>query len=149
MTGTIMVDRGVGEERLRERRRRFWRLVAQGVAVGGVAGLVVGFVGGFSKGWQDAGGATIGWVLWPVLAIVLAVFSRYCVKYFRRVDELDVQDNLWASLIGLYGFLVGLPSWHALHLVGQLPPPDLYVLYALTIAVACVAYGWRKIRHRF
>ena len=149
MTVTTMTEQGIGERRLAEKRRKFRRLIVQGVVVGMVGGIVVGFVGGFTKGWQDAGGGAIGWLLWPVLAVTIIVFARYCRDYFRRVDELDVQDNLWASLIGLYAFIVALPSWHALNLVGQLPPPDAYALWVIAIATAALAYAWRKLRHRF
>ncbi len=148
MTAIIMVE-PTGEARLRRRKRAFVKLTLTGGLIGGFVGLVVGITGGFSEGWQRAGGPTIGWLMWPVLAVSLIVFARYCVRYFGQVDELDVQDNLWASLIGLYGVLMGFPCWLALHKVGQLGEPSAKGVWIIGIVVACIAYGWRKLAHRF
>jgi hypothetical protein len=149
MTVTAMAELGVGERQLRDRQRKFRRLVAAGGLVGGVIGLAVGVTGGLAEGWQRAGGASFGWVLWPVLAVSIAFFARYCVRYFRQVDELDVQDNLWASLIGLYAAIIAYPAWEALYRVGQLPAPTALGVWVSGIVAACVTYIWRKVRHRF
>jgi Na+-driven multidrug efflux pump len=137
---------GVGERAFRENRKRLWRLVWLGVGISFCIGLASGFIAGFTEGWENAGGSAISWIVWPVLAIGIWGFVLFTRGYFRRVDELDVQDNLWASLIGLYFYLAALPCWMLLHKVGQLPPPDHWILWGATFLSACIAYGWRKLR---
>lgn len=148
MTVGIMVD-GSGERKLRENRKRFWRMVGWGLAGGAAIGVVAGILAGFIRAHHGAGGAPIGWLIWPVLAGALFFFVRYSIVYFRRVDEVDLQDNLWSSLVALYGVIVALPLWSVLHEIGQAPRPDAWVLWHLALALALATYSWRKLRARF
>ena len=145
----VVAERGSGEQKLRESRRRSRRLVWTGLAIGLVAGLVGGIVVGYSRAAQDAGHVGVGWLAWPVLAVTLAVFSWYTWTYFRQVDELDLLDNLWASTVGLYAFVIAYPGWQLLHMLDQAPPPDTQTLWWSALAAAAAAYCWRKLRHRF
>lgn len=84
-----------------------------------------------------------------MLAVATVGFIWFCREYFRRVDELDLQDNLWSSLIGFYAFSVALPVWAVLHELHQLPAPDAWMLWGLSAVAATLAYGWRKLGTRF
>jgi hypothetical protein len=103
--------------------------------------LVFGFMGDYG---QDRAISPL--LVWPALGLTIAVFAWYSAVYFRRIDELDLQDNLWASLIGLYVYLVALPAWYFLHDLGQLPPINHWIIYMATVAAATIAYCVRKFR---
>lgn len=141
MMGLAMTKPGEGEKRLRTQRKKFWRLVGAGVGIGLVAGLVFGFMGGYA---QDRAISPL--LVWPALGLTIAVFVWYSAVYFRRIDELDLRDNLWASLIGLYVYLVALPAWYFLHDLNQLPPINHWAIYLTTFAAATIAYCVRKFR---
>ncbi len=142
-------DTGVGERKLRDSRKRFRKLVWMGLGIGVALGMTAGIVTGYSQAAQRAGDSGIGWLAWPVLIISAAIFAWYSRTYFRRIDELDLLDNLWASLIGLYAFVMLFPALAMLHEIGQVGPPRVEPLWWATIAAAAIAYGWRKLRHRF
>lgn len=142
-------ERRPGERRLGERRRKFWKLVAWGLLLGLGIGMAMSIVVGFSHAHEQAGGEWIGWAMWPVLLLSAWAFIRYTVAYFRRIDELDLLDNLWSSLIGLYAVLAGYPIWQVLHQVRQLPEPNAHGMWLIAMASTVAAYGWRKLRHRF
>ena len=144
MTVSIME----GERRLRANRKRFWGWIGKGVLLAMGMGAIAGFLRGSFQGWH-AGETWIGWMMWPVLAGSAVLFVWFCREYFRRVDELDLQDNLWSSLIGFYAFFMALPAWALLHEVHQLPAPDVWTLWGLSAVAITLAYGWRKLRTRF
>ena len=53
--------------------------------------------------------------------IVLVVGAAYgSWKFFQNVDEVEIADNLWGSLIGLYVYALLLPGV-ACNLLGQGP----------------------------
>lgn len=93
-------------------------------------------------GWPE-------WLVWASLAATLVAGTWYTAIYFRRIDELDLLDNLWSSLIGFYVFVAALPVWKALHEVSDVPEPHALGLWYISIAAAVLAYGWRKLRGRF
>ena len=49
------------------------------------------------------------------------------------VDEVEVADNLWGSLIGLYVYALLFPAWWALNLLGQAPEPDDWVIFGASM----------------
>ena len=139
---------GEGERLHAQRRRRFWMIL------GGLAliGMVGGFLSGFIAGYADARQATVeplyGTVAalgCVVLAIVVAIASW---RFFVTVDELEVADNLWGSLIGFYVYAILFPLWWALNRLGKAPEPDDWIIYGAALAAATLAYGVRKLRAR-
>ena len=118
------MNRGVGE-RLHARRQRRFRLTL--AALAGVGGLC-GFIAGFVKGFADGGNKAVEpWLLQlgvagVVLGAVLAAYFSW--RFFATVDEVEVADNLWGSLIGFYVYAILLPSWWALDKLTVAPPPD-------------------------
>ena len=138
------VQHGEGERLHSARRRHFWLLL------GGLAllGAVAGFFTGFLHGHDEAGGgavdpsvATMGAVGVVVMAIAVAYASW---RFFVTVDELEVADNLWASLIGFYAYAILFPAWWALWRLGRVSEPDDWAIFGTSMIVACVAYLVRK-----
>ncbi len=144
-----MTEGGIGERKLRDNRKRFHRLVWLGLGMGLVIGLVAGIVTGYTRAAQRAGDTGLEWLAWPVLIAAFAAFIWYTRHYFRKIDELDLLDNLWASTVGLYAFVMAYPAWALLHEIGQAGAPQITPLWWGSMAAAGVAYGWRKLRHRF
>lgn len=132
---------GEGEQRLKRRRRQFWMLVAAGIGLGMAMGFVMGFMGGIHQ-YRPVSPL----IIWPAVGVSLVLFVWYCAAYFRRIDELDLQDNLWAGMIGLYFYIVVLPLWFFLNDMGQLPQINHWVVWTATMIVTLATYGWRKWR---
>ncbi|MFB0611463.1 hypothetical protein [Aurantiacibacter poecillastricola] len=139
MTDTIDIAAS-GEARLKSRRARFYRFCALGFA----GGIVTGFATGFASDLY-AEGVVPTWVLYLFWALALAGFAWFTVEYFRRVDELDVMDNLWASLVALYFYLVALPSWWLFHDMELVPEVNHVAIYLATAAAYFIIYGVRKL----
>lgn len=139
---------GEGERLYAQRRRRFW-LIIFGLCL---IGLIGGFLSGFVAGFADARHATaeplygtfaaVGAVL---LAIAAAVGSW---RYFAHVDEVEVADNLWGSLIGFYAYAILFPLWWALWKLEKAPEPQDWTILAVVMVVSLLAYGIRKWRAR-
>ena len=69
-------------------------------------------------------------------------------KAILRVDELELADNLWGSLIGFYVYAFGFPTWWALNWLGVAPAPDHWMIFAAAVVSATAAYALRKWRSR-
>ena len=128
-----------GEEKLRAKRRRFIRYVALTCLVFAVAGLIVGFA---SAAAEDA--TVPPYFLLPLIAASLIGFVVFSRNYFTRVDEVDLLDNLWASLIGMYFYIVAFPLWELLGRVGYTSPPDHWLIWGATLTVSMAVYLYRK-----
>lgn len=135
---------GEGERLHAARRRRFWLLL------GGLA--LIGAAGGFVKEMitAQAGGATLspGMAIFAAAAVIIVAVlaAGGSWHFFRNVDEVEVADNLWGSLIGFYAYVILLPVWWALSKLGFTPAPDQWVIYITSMAVAVAAYFYRKFR---
>lgn len=135
---------GEGERLHAQRRRRFW-LILGGLAL---AGLIGGFLSGFVAGYADARQATVeplyGTVgaVGAVLLAIVVVFGSW--RFFASVDELEVADNLWGSLIGLYTYAILFPLWWALNRLGYAPEPDHWIIYGATMVAGLLGYALRK-----
>ena len=142
------MEPGEGERLYAERRKRFWMIL------GGLAlvGMVCGFVAGFVSGYADARGLTVeplyetvGSVGVVLMAILTAFLSW---RFFVSVDELEVADNLWGSLIGFYVYAILFPAWWALNQLNHAPEPDDWVIFGASVVTATAAYAYRKWRAR-
>lgn len=132
-----------GEARLRARRSAFWRYVGIVFAASLAVGIATGVAGGLvSKGILPA---ALLIALWLLTMIGFAWGTR---DYFRRIDEVDLQDNLWASTIGLYVYMATLGSWFVFHEVKLLPEPHDLIIAAITLSAVLIAYGIRKLGAR-
>lgn len=137
---------GEGERLHSERRKRFWIIIG-GLALIGAAG---GFVGGLVL--DHAEGADVPAWTTPVAAIGVVLVALAAAigswKFFTDVDEVEVTDNLWGSLIGYYWYAILLPSWWALNKLGQVPEVDHWAIFFSSMAVALAVYFYRKWRLR-
>ncbi|WP_120078603.1 hypothetical protein [Aurantiacibacter odishensis] len=129
-----------GEARLKIRRNRFWTFCALGFAVAIVAGFVTGYAADLL-----VDGVLPGWSFFLMWGVALVSFTWFTWSYFRRVDELDLLDNLWASLIAFYFYFVAMPSWWLFHDLGLAPEVDHIAIYFATAVVMFAAYGLRKL----
>ena len=139
---------GEGERLERERRRYFWRLVFILAGVGGAAGFVFGFI----HGAADATGVPVSDTARTMAAVSLVVAvvggAYFSWRFFKSADEVEVTDNLWASLIGFYVYGFAFPTWWALSWLEMLPKPIDWILYAAAMLSATAAYVVRKWRSR-
>ena len=139
---------GEGECLDAERRRKFWWLIFALAAVGAVAGFVFGFI----YGAADAAGEPVSGTAKAAAALALVVATvggcYFSWRFFSTVDEVEVTDNLWASLIGFYIYGFGFPTWWALSWLDMAPEPSGWILYAVVMLSATAAYGVRKWRSR-
>lgn len=129
-----------GEERLKSRRKSFWRYLGLAFLLSLLAGLASGFAGGMFQ----TGDLPI-WVPILIFAIVAAGFIWFTRDYFRRVDELDLMDNLWAHLIGFYGILIIFGGWYFLWELSLLGKPDALLVIIGGLLINFGAYGLRKL----
>ncbi|MBD59856.1 MAG: hypothetical protein CL808_07035 [Citromicrobium sp.] len=132
-----------GERRFRSRRRRFFRYVV--IAL--VASLFAGMVSGTLSQFYEVGLIPV-WA--PVLACALLVAALvwFTYDYFKRVDELDLKDNLWAHTIGLYGGVIAFGVWYFLADLGLIRSPSALAVVAIMMIVTFAAYGLRKLGWR-
>lgn len=132
-----------GEARLKLRRARFARYVALAFGAGVIGGFATGALGRMAASGDIPVAVLI--FTWTTIVGGGIWFTR---DYFRKVDELDRLDNLWASTIALYGFLIAAGSWYVFHDLGLAPPPSFEMLALFTFACLLVAYGLRQLGWR-
>ena len=139
---------GEGERLHSERRRQFWKIVGGLALIGAIGGFVTGFIAGYS----DASRVVMpDWVLTVAAAVVVltaigAAYGSY--RFFVSVDEVEVADNLWGSLIGFYAYALTFPTWWLIAKLGRAPEPDQWVIFAISIVTATAAYFIRKWQQR-
>lgn len=132
-----------GEQRLKSRRNKLIRYIVLAFVISAFAGAVIGmssewFKDGLIPFWL----LIVGWV-----AIVLA-FAWFTRDYYRRIDELDLADNLWANTVALYFYFIVLFTWYFFHEADLTGEPQHYVIAVATFAVLVLAYGIRKLGFR-
>jgi hypothetical protein len=129
-----------GEARLKQRRNRLVRYLALTLFAGFIGGVVTGWAGRLAT--TEALPVPLFVGLWLAVLVAFVWFTR---DYFRRVDELDLLDNLWASTIAVYAFFAAAGSWFVFHDIGIAPPPSGEALGLFTFAALLIAYAARKI----
>ena len=129
-----------GEARLKSRRNSLWRFCAIGTGIAAGVGLVTGYAGGL---YED--GTVPAWTLFAAWVVAVASFAWFTWEYFRRVDELDVLDNLWCCLFALYFYMVAYPSWWLFHDLGLAPEINHMAIYVATLCLGGIVYCARKL----
>ncbi|MBD2841842.1 hypothetical protein [Erythrobacter rubeus] len=132
-----------GEERFRRRRNSFWRYLA--LAFVGFA--IAGFISGYAQDSYKAGDLPT-WVPITLAIMVCAALIWFTWDYFRRVDELDLMDNLWAHLIGTYTAVIVFMGWYLSGDLGLSSYPTAFGVMCALIAGTFVAYCLRKLGFR-
>lgn len=139
---------GEGEQLHEKRRRRFWAILGVLAIIGAVAGFSTGFVAGADKA-HDGQFSPATLQLVGLGAVLFALATAYgSWRFFKSVDEVEVADNLWGSLIGFYVYAILFPTWWVLSKTQLLPPPDQWVIYGVSLATATAAYFYRKLMAR-
>jgi hypothetical protein len=139
---------GEGERLHEQRRRRFWLIVAS-IAVLAVA---AGFLSGFAAGVIDArsgeghSALTIVGAVTVAIMVVGTIYGSW--RFFMSVDEVEVTDNLWASLIGFYTYGILFPAWWVLSEIGLVTEPNQWIIYAATLLSGTAACAYRKWQSR-
>ena len=138
-------NENTGAAKYRAKQRRFWMIYAVAALgfgiLGGVMGFPVGYAEGIGAPVQDFVPAPLAWALVAILLIGFLAFSYF---YFTRVDEVEVQHNLWANSIGLYFYFSIYGAWLALYLLGAVPAVDGLIVFGATWAVIIFAYTVRR-----
>lgn len=130
-----------GEHRLRRRRLRI--LVVWIITIG------AGFLGGITFGLAASGVLSLSPLLfWTGLALLAVGLVAASLWFMRRVDEVEVIDNLWASFAGLLAHTLISAGWVAASARGLAPAPDVISVLLGTLAVTVVAYLGLKLRRR-
>lgn len=133
-----------GEERYSKRRRAFWRYLIITL----VAFMVAAFFSGFIQRSYRDGDVSL-WVPMLAGAALLVAMIWFTWDFFRRVDELDLMDNLWAHLIGQYGAVFGFMGWYFLADLGLLASyPTAISVIIIMLVTTFLAYGARKLGFR-
>ncbi|ANY20814.1 hypothetical protein A6F68_02314 [Tsuneonella dongtanensis] len=132
-----------GEARLRRRRLAFWRFSLLGGAIAVVAALGLAHL-------ANAAATGTASVVLTLLAIALGVsaYTWFSVAYFRRVDELDLVDNLWASHFATTALAIGYPAWLLLERAGLAPQAQASSMWMATFGALLIAYAIRKFINR-
>jgi hypothetical protein len=125
------------------RRRILWTMAAL-CAAGGVAGGIMGIF--YERGENPL--ATALPPIWAAIAaaILLVALVFGSLRFFRVVDEVERRDNMLASTIGLYFYMIAYMVWFPLWRGALVPEPDHMLLFAGTFLVMIVAYIWKKLR---
>ncbi|MEI7571863.1 MAG: hypothetical protein WCJ52_01930 [Phenylobacterium sp.] len=130
-----------GEARLRQRSRRIRNVW--------IAALSVGFLGGMAFALADGGALPLSpAIFWTLLALVAGGVVAVNVWFIRRVDELEVMDNLWASFVGVIAHILIGAGWVAVAARGYAPAPDVLAVLMATLVVTLLAYFGLKLRRR-
>src|SRR4030095_16799475 len=139
---------GEGEQLHAQRRRRFWVILGWLLVIGLLAGFLSGFAAGFIDASQGEGhpAMMIVGAIGVVLLCLGGVYGSW--RFFTSVDEVEVADNLWASLIGLYAYAILFPAWWLLESIRLVGPPAQGGIYAATMLTATAAYLYRKWQSR-
>lgn len=132
-----------GETRLPARRLAYWRYLGIAFAVFLVAGIVSGAIGALVKTSLVPVAAMVG--VWLVTTVGFAWFAR---DYFRPIDELDLLDNLCATTIAFYVYIITLGYWLGFSEIGLVAPTEQYTIAAIASAAAIIAYCARKLSWR-
>jgi hypothetical protein len=130
-----------GEDRLRRRRRRI--LAVWIVTIG------AGFLGGIALGLAAGGALSLSPLFfWAGLALLAVGAVASSLWFMRRVDEVEVIDNLWASFAGLLAHMLISAGWVAAAARGLAPAPDVLSVLLATLVITVIAYTGLKLRRR-
>ena len=133
------LNAGSGEARLKKRRNTFIRyFVLACIGFG-----AVGFLSGYVQGSYEDGEMPL-WIPLTLIAVVLVALAWFTWDYFRRVDELEIMDNLWAHLIGQYVAVLTFMGWYFLADLDLVAYPTALGVMAVMVGATALAYFARK-----
>ena len=138
-----------GESLHAQHRKRFWRnLVIAGIGAAPI-GFGVGWYAGHNEGDIDAfWSAAPDWLILSMLALAIATILYGSWRFYRSIDEVELQDNLWSSFAAYGAYAVLFPSWWVLAKAGITGEPNHWLIFFLALGIGLVAYLGRKWRAR-
>jgi hypothetical protein len=134
------MDDRPGERAERARSRTFAMVCAGLVLVGGIIGAALSYLY-----HSEAHLLPRHWAV----AVTLLYLVGTCLGswlFFRRIDEVELRDNLLAGTVAIYFYAMLYPAWFFLWKGGLVAEPDHQALFIATMAALSVAYFWKKIR---
>lgn len=110
--------------------------------------VVLGLVAGIGlvlarENWLPRLPPALAWVGAALLAAAVVGLNAI---WIRRVDEVEISDQLWSSFVGLQAFTLTATCWELLAGTGAAPPVHRYGLYLAAFTATCAAYFWRRLR---
>jgi len=87
-------------------------------------------------------------LFWAGLALLAVGAVASSLWFMRRVDEVEVIDNLWASFVGVIAHILIAACWVAAAARGYAPAPDVLAVLMATVVVTFLAYIGLKLRRR-
>jgi len=142
--GKVETKTGEGERLHARQRKRFWLTMGLLLLIGFVAGIV----GSLIEDSETPRSATTAWLMAAGVVLVALIAAVASWKFFRTVDEVEVADNLWGSLVGYYAYLFALPVWWALWKLELVAEPDHWLIYFGSALLAVAIYVYRKLSLR-
>ncbi|WP_340587665.1 hypothetical protein [Erythrobacter alti] len=132
-----------GESRLKARRRKFWRYFMIAMVMSAGAGMLSGIA---SSMYED--GELPLWVPVSATIVIIAGLSWFTWDYFRRIDEIDLQDNLWANTFGAYAGVITYLGWWFFADLGLVTQPTALGIILVMFVTTMAVYGLRKLNFR-
>ena len=138
-----------GERLHDEHRRKFWRTLGiaglGGVPVGFAVGLGTGLFGGdLNAFWSWAP----DWVVLLLIGISAALVGFGSWRFYRSIDEVELQDNLWSNSAAYGAYALLFPCWWALGKAGITSEPNHWLIFLAALGAGLLGYGVRKWRAR-
>jgi hypothetical protein len=131
-----------GEDRLHKRSQRIRSIWIATMGLAFMCGLGFGVIG-----WSTSIGMS-SLFFWGAMALFAAGMLATNVWFMRRVDEVEVQDNLWAAFAGFNVHALIAVGWAGAAARGLAPAPDVIGVFMGTLAVTLIAYLGLKLRRR-
>lgn len=132
-----------GETKLKTRKRAFIKYLALVFLAALGSGLVSGYL------TESYLSGVVG--LWlPLLTgfVVLIGLVWFTWDYFKRIDEIDLHDNLWSHLWGFYAGIWAFGGWYFLADLKLVAPPFAGAAILIMLACMFIVYGLRKFGFR-
>jgi len=137
-------DRNVGERRERQKRNRRAGYYVVLASLGGVVGFVFGLYESDAPIW--AGGNIPSHIAVILAVITVVAMLGGCLFLKSRVDEVELQNNLYAGAWAAMVVLIGYPPWYLLWKGQLLPEPSHIAMFLTLYGVLTIAYLYRKFR---
>ncbi|MGH6615447.1 hypothetical protein [Sphingomonas sp.] len=137
-------SRNVGLARFWDNRRKYHRVIGGLMLGGGLTGAVVGLM--LSVNDFNLTTPTMKVMAVAAVAAFLITVTWGSWKYFTTVDELEVDANKWAGLIGINFYATLWMCWWALGKVELTRAPDGDAVFLLTMLVTIITFLWRRFR---
>ena len=131
-----------GERKLRAQARRRAIPIVLMLLLGFALGLGLGLSSARDGRWPALPPALV----WIGVALIAVTAGILTLVWLRRVDEVEVTDQLWSGFFALQVFAIGAPCWELLAATGAGPPVNRHAVYVSTFVVMTLVYLWRRFR---